>query len=298
MQNQWSSFKITWILYLVVFLIPVSFYYVSTSFNEIKEGTKVIRQSSWLAGNTFYPLQDKNTDEQHYKKRLVTNALRTIAAWVDSNKNSEFYIGDLSLIDDFKEVQACWKDYPSISMNQVSVNLKCYQETDRLANTIEKMVYLQQNRTINVFYLSLSLAMFLALITIYIVRSYIQYQIKQNAIHDLETNLYNKKYFNAQLQSACARSQRHKDPLTILRVTYHSEVENKKVQLQLLEKIGKVILDATRKSDIAARYDETDFMILMPFTDKDNADRLKQRVRQAFDKAEFPADPNVKFTCT
>ena len=50
MPKEWSSFRITLVLYLVVLLLPFSFYFVYTSFQTMQSDTNIVRQSSWSAG--------------------------------------------------------------------------------------------------------------------------------------------------------------------------------------------------------------------------------------------------------
>ncbi len=50
MQKEWSSFRITLVLYFVVLLLSFSFYFVYTSFKTMQNDTKIVRQSSWTAG--------------------------------------------------------------------------------------------------------------------------------------------------------------------------------------------------------------------------------------------------------
>ena len=51
-QKEWSSFRLTLLLYSIVLIIPLTFYFLHTSFNTAQDDTKVIRQIGWLEGAT------------------------------------------------------------------------------------------------------------------------------------------------------------------------------------------------------------------------------------------------------
>ena len=48
MQKEWSAFRLTLLLYSIVLIIPLTFYFLHTSFNTAQDDTKVIRQIGWL----------------------------------------------------------------------------------------------------------------------------------------------------------------------------------------------------------------------------------------------------------
>ena len=64
MPKEWSSFRITLVLYVVVLLLPFSFYFVYTSFQTMQNDTTTVRQSSWTAG-AMQSLVITQTDQQN-----------------------------------------------------------------------------------------------------------------------------------------------------------------------------------------------------------------------------------------
>ena len=161
MQKEWTSLRITLVLYMLVLLIPVSFYFVSNSIKTITEDTKVIRQSSWLAGAAAYISSHPDMPNIDDRIAKVGRALYEISMWVDKNQYSKFYIGDQTLSQDFKDVRNCWNSYDKLLISQTNeLSLQadeCYQVSEKLAIIIEKMTYLKQNRIINLFYIGLGI---------------------------------------------------------------------------------------------------------------------------------------------
>lgn len=302
MQKEWSSFRITLILYLVVLLLPLGFYFVYTSFQTMQKDTKVVHQSSWTAGAMA---RLALTENDHETVIHIDKALQEISPWVAQNNDSNLYIGSQTLSKDFEQIDDCWTAYKESYMKHDTIamgeqSLQCYEMTDTFATVIEKMVYLKQNKIINVFYMSLALAMIFALLMIYLVRAYIGQQMKKHAIHDHETKLFNKKYFSAELKTSCARATRNNAPLSLLSISIEdfgeeSKHYSQKIQTYILKTFGGLITSLTRESDIACRYDENHFSILLPDTSEEHAVILEKRIREALEKHDFGVIPELNF---
>ena len=291
MRKEWSAYRITAILYAIVLLMPVGFYFVHQAFQALQQDTKVIRQSSWLAGGIGHHYLDPTTRQISEKK--IESALHDLSLWVKLNNSCEYYIGETTLQKDFQRVEQCWHDYRLSAAKEgdglPDQNLQCYDSAETLALVIEKMVYLKQHKAVNIFYGSLFLTMLLLISTIYFVRVYIHLQMKKHTIHDGETALFNKKYFLSVLQNACAESKRYHTPLSALwiSVTFESTADNK-AKKQFYREFGTIVLEAIRSSDVAARYsdptsaaEKTLFCILLPMTSEAHGEVLADRLQEA-----------------
>ena len=302
MQKEWSSFRITLVLYLVVLILPFSFYFVYTSFQTMQNDTRIVRQSSWTAGAMGH-LALKQNDQKTVVH--IDKALHEISLWVTQNNDSKLYIGTQTLSQDFSQLNSCWTVYKEsyLKDNNTAIkqhSLQCYELTDSMAIIIEKMVYLKQNKMINIFYFSLTAAMILILLVIYMIRIYIHKQMKKHAIHDHDTKLFNKKYFMAELKTTCSRSARHNYPLSILCVSIDNfEKENKtyntRTKRNTLKVFGILMHALVRDGDIACRYDENHFFILLPFTEQENTLIVEERIRQSLEKDNWMRSKKIVF---
>jgi diguanylate cyclase (GGDEF)-like protein len=305
MQKEWSSFRITLLLYILVLILPLSFYFVYSSFKTIQNDTTIVHQTGWTGGAIESLALDPKSQNSQQTITQIDSALQDISGWVTQNDQSDLYIGAESLSQDFTQVKACWSNYKQILGQQDTAairehSLQCWEKADSFAIIVEKMVYLKQNKMINMFYFSLIVAMILTLLMIYMVRSYIHIQMKKHAIHDHETKLFNKKYFMSQLKTSCARSVRYKYPLSMLSISIDdfekgSKIYDEKTKEHILKILGGLITSLTRTSDTACRYDEDHFSILLPDTEEENALILERRVREVFEKHDFMAKPELKF---
>ncbi len=305
MQKEWSSFRITLILYLVVLALPFSFYFVYSSFKTMQHDTQIVRQSSWVTGAIEHLAVDPANQNNPQMIERVDKTLHKISLWVTQNNASDLYIGAQTLSKDFSQVESCWTSYKKnlLQHNTAQIkqqNLQCYALADNMAIIVEKMVYLKQNKIINIFYLSLAIATIFSLLMIYLIRTYIHIQMKKHAIHDHDTKLFNKKYFLSQLETSCARSVRYKYPLSILSISIddfgkESEIYDKKTRTHILKMLGGLIISLTRTSDIASRYDENHFLILLPDTEEENALILERRIRETLEEHDFMVESKLKF---
>ena len=298
MQKEWSSFRITLLLYIIVLILPFSFYFVYASFKTMQQDTKIVRQSSWLSGSMNHLSVDPSNKSNQQTIKDIDKTLNEISLWAKKNNDSKLYIGTESLSKDFSKVNTCWNSYKDAISSPNAT--PCYDLTENLALIIEKMVYLKQNKLINMFYLSLTLAMILLLLVIYFVRIYIHKQMKKHAIHDHETKLFNKKYFLSQLKTSCARSVRYKYPLSMasLHIANFGKEDHsydKKTKEQMLRMFGGLINSIVRESDVACRYEDGQFFILLPDTEEKGAMVLKERILKTIESHDFGVTPKPEF---
>jgi len=98
------------------------------------------------------------------------------------------------------------------------------------------------------------------------------------------TGLYNRRYLMEQIEREFIRSKRSKVPLSLVMVDLdglkaindnygHAQGD------EFLRALGKIIINSTRASDIAARWGGDEFMLLTPETDSRAAMRIGERVR-------------------
>jgi len=303
MPKEWSSFRITLLLYILVLILPLSFYFVYSSFKTIQNDTKIVHQTAWTGGAIEnLALAPKNPNTQQTIMH-IESTIQDISTWVMQNDKSNLYIGAESLSQDFAHVETCWGDYKQMLSQQNTAaikdsSLQCWEHADHFATVAEKMVYLKQNKMINLFYFALAVAMILTLLIIYMVRLYIHQQMKKHAIYDHETNLFNKKYFLSELKTSCARSARHNYPLSMLSIlidNFGTGSYDKKTKEHILKVLGGMVTSLTRTSDVACRYDEDQFSILLTDTEEENALFLEGRIREALEKHDFDVSPALNF---
>ena len=303
MNKEFSVFKSTIFLYIVVLILPFGFYFVYDSFHTIQKDTKSISQIARVSTSINNIALDIDNRTNPSTIKYIDNNLHDIAVWVEKNNKIGFYIGANSLKKDFEKILYSWDvcKQKYLAHDEIGLKNNVFKTNGILNNfsiIVEKMVYLKQDKIINVFYISLMIVMILMLLSIYLVRAYIEYQISKHSIYDKETNLYNHNYLMEHLKTTCARATRYKYPLSMLSISMKNidkktlpEAEYKK----LMEMVGDMLLSLTRTSDVACRYNENHIAIILPFTEHENAEILKGRIEETFQKQDFGISTHPEF---
>ncbi|MBS1272459.1 MAG: Response regulator PleD [Candidatus Marinimicrobia bacterium] len=117
-------------------------------------------------------------------------------------------------------------------------------------------------------------------------------QVKEQAIKDGMTGLYNRRYFEEQMRKELERSSRYNNDLSflILDIDHFKSVNDTYGHLngdEILKKIAHIILDSSRNIDIPIRYGGEEFVIILPETHLEDAHVLAERLRKRIEEHAF-----------
>lgn len=110
-----------------------------------------------------------------------------------------------------------------------------------------------------------------------------QEYFEKMSIQDDLTKIYNRRHFFARLQEEFSRSARHHEPLSLL----FFDVDGFKLINDrfghttgdvVLTKVGSILREVARKSDLPARYGGDEFSMILPNTDSVGAKALGERI--------------------
>jgi diguanylate cyclase (GGDEF)-like protein len=110
--------------------------------------------------------------------------------------------------------------------------------------------------------------------------------LRDQAIHDGLTGLYNYRYFQEALSREIARSTRHGKPLSLILLDVDSfkrynDEHGHQMGDDALCSIGEILLRRIRKSDIAARYGGDEFVVLLPEVGREHGMQIAEAMREA-----------------
>lgn len=117
--------------------------------------------------------------------------------------------------------------------------------------------------------------------------------LKEMAVKDGLTSLYNHRYFQEALSQEIARSKRYAKQCSVIFI----DVDNFKVYNdthghpegdRLLKRLSAMMMSHLRSSDLAARYGGEEFVLLLPETSKDTAVRIAEGLRAKVEEEPFP----------
>ena len=109
--------------------------------------------------------------------------------------------------------------------------------------------------------------------------------LERENITDPLIGIYNRRYLDRRLEEECVRARRYTLPLAVLLIDIDhfkriNDTYGHQVGDLVLSDLGKLILQAIRESDIAARYGGEEMMIIAPNTTPSSAKVLAERLRQ------------------
>jgi diguanylate cyclase (GGDEF)-like protein len=121
-------------------------------------------------------------------------------------------------------------------------------------------------------------------------RRQMEKRLRELTITDDLTKLYNMRHFYAQLQVEMDRALRYEGSLSLLlmdvdRFKQYNDTYGHLEGDQVLIKLGEVIRQCLRKSDTAYRYGGDEFIVVLPETRANEAQKVAERIMALFPAA-------------
>ena len=123
----------------------------------------------------------------------------------------------------------------------------------------------------------------------------------QAAITDKLTGVYNNGYFQHYLKNELKRADRHHHPVSLLML----DIDNFKLVNdrhghlagdKLLKEVAAKLNQSIRDIDVLARFGGDEFAIILPYTQKENAAAIAERIRLAIEKCTVAVNDQTSIT--
>ncbi len=134
---------------------------------------------------------------------------------------------------------------------------------------------------------------------------------RQRMIEELErisrtdsvTGLYNRRALLELLEYNLKRSQRYKTRLSVIltdidRFKFINDNYGHPVGDEIIRRVGRLIKDTLRASDIMGRYGGDEFLLILSDTGLDGAMELAERIRRVVEKTDFVINENLVLRIT
>jgi len=119
--------------------------------------------------------------------------------------------------------------------------------------------------------------------------------VSRLSIHDEVTNSYNRRYFEMVMEEEWKRSMREYTPISLVMVDVdffksYSDKFGHQMGDACLFSVAKIMSgQLKRSSDFIARYDEEEFVVVLPNTNAENARIMAERLRRTVEESRIQA---------
>lgn len=116
----------------------------------------------------------------------------------------------------------------------------------------------------------------------------LQERLKEQAIRDPMTGLFNRRYLDTIVPHELARCEREKAPLCVMMIDLDNfkqvnDTYGHQGGDELLKALASMLLDSVRASDVACRYGGEEFLLLLPNMSAEHAVGRAEQWRAAFE---------------
>jgi len=117
-------------------------------------------------------------------------------------------------------------------------------------------------------------------------------RLKEIAVRDGLTGLFNHRYFQEILTKEASRAARHHRELSLLFIDVddfkkYNDTYGHQLGDTLLKQLSQIIMGAMREGDVVARYGGEEFVIILPETDSSYAVQVAEKIRKLVEDHPF-----------
>jgi len=121
----------------------------------------------------------------------------------------------------------------------------------------------------------------------------LQEQLREQAIRDPLTGLYNRRYLDATLERELARARRDGQPLALILMDLDhfkrvNDTYGHQAGDEVLQQLARLLNEMARAGDVASRHGGEEFLLLMPTMSLATARERAETLRRAFGALEIP----------
>jgi len=117
------------------------------------------------------------------------------------------------------------------------------------------------------------------------------------SITDALTSIYNRRFFETKLEEIYLKSKTYKKKISLCicdidYFKFYNDTNGHPMGDIVLKKVAEIIKNGVKGSDIVARYGGEEFVIVFFETDKEDAIKICEKLREKIEKYKFPYEKN------
>jgi diguanylate cyclase (GGDEF)-like protein len=122
--------------------------------------------------------------------------------------------------------------------------------------------------------------------------------LRENALRDAMTGLYNRRFLEEYVGALVAGSQRRQSPFSVLMLDLDffkqvNDTHGHELGDQVLKALAAILMRAVRASDIAVRYGGEEFLLVLADTGADAAMGVAEKIRAEVEETKIPLPGGV-----
>lgn len=284
MKKDLSTLKITILLYMIAIFIPLNYYFIKSSFDDMRSDSNIINSLTFINGTLLLYAKSNEPDKKESLAKEIGSFIVKMEKDVVKAPYNKEYVKLFRLNEILDSIK---KEYGEFTMQNVDFQKSLYALINDIGYFSKAVQDMNEYKVQNVsdrLLISLALTMSLVIILVFFIRTYIKLQFLKHSIHDHVTGLYNKKYYENMLNNAILLSKRHNSPLSLvaLEITNYEQLKNtlgKKEFDEQLAEFASAFRDFFRHSDTVCRLDNNLFIAIAPDASNNNILKISSRLR-------------------
>lgn len=210
-----------------------------------------------------------------------------------SIEKEEDFLTNFDSLDKFFSTESLFESFSNISLVSDIISFKNLDDINRIVkfkqdnNTISLLINIDKiENERNRFIVSL-----INITEINEKTNLLEFQ----ANHDILTGLFNQNKFKDILSKEIRRDKRYGNDLSIIAFDINN-INNQKLSDEILKQTSKIVLNNIREFDTIGRWENFNFLIILPQTQIDGAKYVSEKIKKSILKSEFFIQNNLNMS--
>lgn len=181
MKRDWSAIRVTVLLYIIIAVIPLNYYFAKESFKSMRNDAATMGHLVSISTTVPILLSAQSNENIDASFAKIDSSLEAIESnFIDFAPNKEF-VAIFQANASFKMLKESYKNFKDSFINGKKTSLI---EVDAFSKTAQEMMTYKMEFILDKLYLSLSFTVFLMVIFIFAMRTYMRLHfLKQDKKH-------------------------------------------------------------------------------------------------------------------